>query len=154
MRKYRITIVVGLITGLLVIAALAVSYMTLSDYPRIVRSAYYRNPSYALKAVVAQHLTRKNISESTAVKKIKEKGLAPTASPRFLGLLNEPHASVDKPIIDRYFGLLSKFHITTTATSFWEIPVDTGLTFVDVGTGKVIYIEMDEVELHSLEHIR
>lgn len=139
MKKRRVLI----LALLLATAAASAAYVSLLDYPRIVRSAYYRNPRYVLKAVVAEYRGKKELSRSGALERARQVGLIPVGDPRFLCLLDEPKGEGDKPIIDRYFGLLSKVHIRASDTSFWEIPEKTGVAFAEVSTGRVIHLERD-----------
>lgn len=139
MRKRKVLILVLL----LAVAVASAAYVSLLDYPRIVRSAYYRNPRYALKAVVAEYRGKKVLSKSEALERVRQAGLTPVGSPRFLCLLDEPKGRGDKPIVDRYFGLLSKLRVEANDTSFWEIPEETGLALVEVSTRRVIHLEGD-----------
>jgi len=139
MRKRRVLILVLLLAG----AAASAAYLSLLDYPRIVRSAYYRNPRYALKAVAAEYRGKKVLSKSEALERVRQAGLTPVGSPRFLCLLDEPKGGGDKPIIDRYFGLLSKLRVEANDTSFWEIPEEAGVAFVEVSTRRVIHLKDD-----------
>ena len=66
---------------LFVIAVMASAYMSLLDYTRIVRSAYYQNPYYVFQAVNAEYFTKKEFSRSKAVERVEEIGLIPTGSP-------------------------------------------------------------------------
>lgn len=120
-------------------------YVSLLDYPRIVRSAYYRNPYYALKALAAEHRGKRELPRSRALERVREVGLTPMGSPRFLCLLDEPKGGAEsaKPIIDRYFGLLSKVRIRARDTSFWEMREKRGIALVEVSTGRVIHVELD-----------
>ena len=137
MRKRRVLVLVLLLAG----AAASAAYLSLLDYPRIVRSAYYRNPRYALKAVVAEYRGKKVLSRSEALERVRQAGLTPAGDPRFLCLLDEPRGPGDKAIIDRYFGLLSELRVEANDTSFWEIPEETGLALVEVSTRRVIHLE-------------
>ena len=127
---------------LLAALALAAAYASLWHYPRIVRSAYYRNPWYVCRAVAAECRGRAALPKARAIARVEQVGLVPTGRARFLWLADEPDRSIDKPIIRRYFGLLAKLSIKTETTSFWEIPVgETGLAFVEVDTGRVIHLD-------------
>jgi hypothetical protein len=120
---------------------LAISYLSLVGYPRIIRSAYYANPYYAVQAFGIGTFTRCLYSKNEALQRVKQAGLVSTGTPRFLYLIHSPHSTAgEKPIIDRYFGLLTKVRIQTNASSFWECPVEDGRAFVEVDGQRIIYL--------------
>jgi hypothetical protein len=83
------------------VIAVSVSYLFLLDYPWIVRSAYYINPYYVFKVLHVEYLKNKTISDSKAMKKIKELGFVPTGEARFLYLSHEPRKEmVNLSLID------------------------------------------------------
>ncbi len=114
MKKRRVLIMVAL----LVTAALSAAYLSLLDYPRIVRSAYYRNPYYVLKVVTCGCWARRQFPRAKALDRVRGIGLVPEGNPRFLYLLDEPREEIDKPIVDRYFGLLAKTVVRTRGPAF------------------------------------
>jgi hypothetical protein len=139
MNKVKVLITIVSFISIIVL----VPYLSLLDYPRIVRSAYYRNPSYVFNAFNEEYFTEKNFSSSRASEKLKKFGLHPTTNPKFLYLLHETDGKIDRPIIDRYFSVVTKCIIETKAESFWQITVETGLAFVEVSTGRVVYLKKD-----------
>ncbi|MBN1460260.1 MAG: hypothetical protein JXA57_12050 [Armatimonadetes bacterium] len=63
MKRHRC--LVGVVV--LAVLALAAAYASLWHYPRIVRSAYYRNPCYVCRAVAAEYRGRVGLPKQRAV---------------------------------------------------------------------------------------
>lgn len=113
---------------------------TVRDYPRIVRSAYYRYPVYAFQAMYAENIARKPVNRSAAIAILKENGLTPTPDIQFLYLTHKTGAKGDKSIFDRHFSLLCKSTIISNESSFWRVTVATGEAYVATNTGRIIYL--------------
>lgn len=149
MYKKRVIAVILIIIFVLFVAP----YIIISNYPRIVRGAYYKDPRLVYTAVYEEYFKSKSVSRSQAFKKVKDLGFVPKGEISFLYLAHEPNPKIDTPIIDRYFSTVAKWSIDTSADTFWQIPVHSGLVFVEASSGRLIYLEKDKNRDYQAEPI-
>lgn len=136
--KYTLVSVIGLFLIIMIF-----SYLNIMRYPINTRLSYFKKPNYVIESCYGSFLQSRRFNKDKALEKVKLLRFEPIGEAKFLYLVNNGSDTINESPFKSYFSNISKIIPPSKEEAFWEIKVSTGIVFVEVESGRIIYYKAD-----------